>query len=110
MARMLAQNCELTLFDGQQLQLSVPQDHKHLLDNVTQEKLRNVLKEYFGKELQVRISVAQGEVNTPARQIGQEKAERQAQAEAAIHNDQFVRDLMEGFGAQIVPASIRPIQ
>ncbi len=109
MARMLAQNCDLIRFDGRQMLLAVPQEHKHLLDNVYQEKLRAALREHLGRQLQVRIEIAQGEVVTPARQIGQEKAERQAQAEAAILGDPFVRDLMESFGAQIVPASIKPV-
>jgi DNA polymerase-3 subunit gamma/tau len=110
MARMLAQNCELAQFDGQRMCLIVPQNQKHLLDNTTQEKLRAVLKERFGKQLQVQIDIGGADANTPARQIGQEKAALQAQAEDSIQNDRFVRDLMDGFGATIVPSSIKPIQ
>lgn len=109
MARMLAQNCALEEFDGQRMRLSVPAEHKHLLDNTYQEKLRATLKEYFGKQLQVSIDVG-NVVNTPARQINQEKAERQAQAEASIRNDPFVRDLVESFGATIIPSTIKPAQ
>jgi DNA polymerase III subunit gamma/tau len=110
MARMLAQNCELAEFDGQRIRLSVPQNQKHLLDNTTQEKLRAVLKERFGKQLQIQIDIGGTDANTPARQIGQEKAALQAQAEDSIQNDRFVRDLMDSFGATIVPSSIKPIQ
>jgi DNA polymerase-3 subunit gamma/tau len=110
MARMLAQNCELAEFDGQRMRLVVPQNQKHLLDNTTQEKLRAVLKERFGKQLQIQIDIGGIDANTPARQIGQEKAALQAQAEDSIQNDRFVRDLMDSFGATIVPSSIKPIQ
>ncbi|HQR50600.1 MAG TPA: DNA polymerase III subunit gamma/tau [Methylophilaceae bacterium] len=110
MARMLAQNCELAEFDGQRMRLVVPQNQKHLLDSTTQEKLRAVLKERFGKQLQMQIEIGGAAANTPAQQISQEKAARQAQAEASINNDQFVRDLMDGFGATIIPSSIKPIQ
>jgi DNA polymerase-3 subunit gamma/tau len=110
MARMLAQNCELTKFDGQRMQLSIPQNQKHLLDNAYQEKLRIALKEHFGKQLQLQIEIGGAAINTPAQQISQEKAERQIQAETAIQNDPFVRDLLDSFGASIIPSSIKPIQ
>jgi DNA polymerase-3 subunit gamma/tau len=111
MARMLAQNCELSELDGQRMRLTVPQNQKHLLDNIYQEKLRAALKEHFGNQLQVHIECGGADAaNTPAQQIGREKAERQAQAENAIQSDPFVRDLMESFGATIIPSSIKPIQ
>ncbi len=111
MARMLAQNCELTEFEGQRMRLTVPQNQKHLLDNIYQEKLRAALKEHFGNQLQVQIeSGVANATNTPAQQIGREKAARQAQAENSIQNDPFVRDLMESFGATIIPSSIKPLQ
>jgi DNA polymerase III subunit gamma/tau len=110
MARMLAQNCELTEFDGQRVRLTVPQNQKHLLDNITMDKLRSTLKQHFGHQLQVLIESGDStEVNTPAQQISREKAVRQAQAESSIQNDPFVRDLMDDFGATIIPSSIKPI-
>jgi len=110
MARMLAQNCELAEFDGHRMRLVVPQNQKHLLDNTTQEKLRATLKERFGKQLHIQIETAGSAANTPAQQMSREKAVRQAQAESSISNDQFVRDLIDGFGATIIPSSIKPIQ
>lgn len=110
MARMLAQNCALEEFDGQRMRLSVPPEHKHLLDNTYQEKLRTTLREHFGKHLQVSIDVGTAAIDTPARQIHQEKVERQSQAEASIQNDPFVRDLMQSFGATIIPSTIKPVQ
>jgi DNA polymerase-3 subunit gamma/tau len=110
MARMLAQNCALEEFDGNRIRLSVPPEHKHLLDNTYQEKLRATLRDHFGKHLQVAIDIGNASMNTPARQINQEKAARQAEAEASIQNDPFVRDLMESFGATIIPSTIKPAQ
>lgn len=110
MARMLAQNCALLGFEGHQMRLSVPPEHKHLLDNTYQEKLRATLKEHFGKQLQVSIEISGNAIDTPARQINQEKAARQAQAEASIKSDPFVHDLMESFGATIIPSTIKPVQ
>ncbi len=111
MARMLAQNCELTEFADHRMRLTVPQNQKHLLESVYQDKLRAALKEHFGSHLHVQIeSGGSDAVNTPAQQIGREKAERQTQAEISIQNDPFVRDLMDSFGATIVPSSIKPLQ
>ena len=110
MARMLAQNCALEEFDGNRIRLSVPPEHKHLLDNTYQEKLRTTLRDHFGRHLQVTIDIGNASMNTPARQINQEKAARQAEAEASIKNDPFVRDLIESFGATIVPSTIKPAQ
>jgi DNA polymerase-3 subunit gamma/tau len=110
MARMLAQNCALEEFDSNRIRLSIPPEHKHLLDNTYQEKLRSVLRDHFGKNLQVIIDIGSASMDTPARQINQEKAARQAEAEASIKNDPFVRDLMESFGATIIPSTIKPAQ
>jgi DNA polymerase-3 subunit gamma/tau len=109
MARMLAQNCALSEFDGQRMRLTLPPEHKHLGDSMYQEKLRAVLKEHFGKQLQLQIDISGTAIVTPAQQIGQEKAERQAQAESSIHNDSFVRELMGSFDASIIPSSIKPV-
>jgi DNA polymerase-3 subunit gamma/tau len=70
--------------------------------------LKTALKERFGN-LAIRINLG-GSGNTPAAQISQEKAQRQTDAEEAIRNDPFVRDLIDTFGATVTPSSIKPIQ
>jgi DNA polymerase-3 subunit gamma/tau len=107
-AKTLAQNCELVSSDGQGLVLCVHDVQKHLLEPRYQEMLKNALKERFGN-LQVRIDIG-GSGNTPAAQLSQEKTQRQAHAEESIHNDPFVRGLVETFGATAIPSSIKPIQ
>ena len=48
--------------------------------------------------------------DTPARRDAAERARRQAAAEAAIHGDPVVRDLLSQFKtARIVPGSIKPV-
>ena len=109
LARALAQNCELVRFDEHGIYLSVPQAHKHLLDQSYQEKLRAAIRQYFGKNIQLHFDVG-GSGNTPAQQITQEKAALQSQAVSAIQQDDFVQALVKDFGAQIIPSSIKPIQ
>ncbi|OYY04045.1 MAG: hypothetical protein B7Y72_06040, partial [Mehylophilales bacterium 35-46-6] len=59
-----------------------------------------------GRPLQFSIG---GTGNTPAKQISQEKAVAQANAEVAIEEDNFVQALIHDFGATIIPNSIKPI-
>ena len=109
LARALAQNCELVSFDDHGIHLSVPEAHKHLLNQNYQEKLRAAIAQYFGKKIQLHFAVG-GNGNTPAQQITQEKATLQSQAQSAIEQDDFVQALVKDFGAQIIPSSIKPIQ
>ncbi len=109
LARALAQNCELLRHDQHNFYLSVPEAHKHLLDQSYQEKLRSALTHHFGKTIKLHFEIG-GAGNTPAAQISQEKAEIQSAAETAIREDIFVQALVRDFGAQIIPSSIKPIQ
>jgi DNA polymerase-3 subunit gamma/tau len=109
LARALAQNCELLRFDEQAIYLSVPQNQKHLLNQSYQEKLSTAISQYFGKKLQLHFEIG-GTGNTPAQQISEEKATLQSNAVAAINEDDFVQALVKDFDAQIIPASIKPIQ
>ncbi|PKO25580.1 MAG: DNA polymerase III, subunit gamma and tau [Betaproteobacteria bacterium HGW-Betaproteobacteria-8] len=109
LARALAQNCELLRHDEHNFYLSVPEAHKHLLDQSYQEKLRTALVQHFGTNIKLHFEIG-GTGNTPAAQISQEKAEIQSAAESAIREDDFVQALVRDFGAQIIPSSIKPIQ
>lgn len=109
LARALAQNCELLRHDEHNFHLSVPEAHKHLLDQSYQEKLHTALTQYFGTNIKLHFEVG-GTGNTPAALISQEKAKIQSAAESAIREDDFVQALVRDFGAQIIPSSIKPIQ
>ena len=109
LARALAQNCELVRHDENSLYLSIPAEHKHLLDLGYQDKLRVAINQHFGKKVQLHFEIG-GTGNTPARQVSQEKAALQSKAESAIQQDDFVQALVNDFGAQIISSSIKPVQ
>lgn len=109
LARALAQQCELVSYDEQNIFLTVPEAQKHLLSPNYQEKLTSAISQYFDRKIKLQFSVG-GTGNTPAKQIIQEKAHAQANAESAIEEDGFVQALIQEFGAQIIPNSIKPIQ
>ena len=108
LARTLAQNCELESFDENNINLTVPDLQKHLLDPNYQEKLSVAVNQHFGRKIKLSLKVG-GTGNTPAKQIFEEKAAVQSEAESAIQQDDFVQALMKDFGANIIPSSIKPI-
>ncbi len=108
LVRTLAQHCELISYDENSISLSVPEAQKHLLLPNYQEKLASAISQYFDKKIKLQFSIG-GTGNTPAKQISQEKAHAQANAESAIEDDSFVQSLINDFGAQIIPSSIKPI-
>ncbi len=108
LVRTLAQHCELISYDKNSISLSVPDSQKHLLVPNYQEKLASTISQYFDKKIKLQFSVG-GTGNTPAKQICEEKAHAQANAESAIEDDSFVQALINDFGAQIIPNSIKPI-
>jgi DNA polymerase-3 subunit gamma/tau len=87
----------------------VPEAQKHLLLPNYQEKLSTAISQHFDRKIKLQFSIG-GTGNTPAKQIIQEKAHAQANAESAIEEDGFVQALIQEFGAQIIPNSIKPIQ
>ena len=108
LARTLAQNCELESFDENNINLTVPDLQKHLLDPNYQEKLSAAINQHFGRKIKLSLKVG-GTGNTPAKQIFEEKAAVQSEAESAIQQDDFVQALMKDFGANIIPSSIKPV-
>ncbi|MDP2152611.1 MAG: DNA polymerase III subunit gamma/tau [Methylotenera sp.] len=108
LARELAKHCELIAYDEHNISLSVPESQKHLVSPNYQEKLATAIGQHFDRKIKLQFSIG-GTGNTPAKQIFQEKAQAQANAESAIEEDSFVQALIDDFGATIIPNSIKPI-
>lgn len=108
MARMLADHCELRKFEGDMLELSVPEPHRHLLEPAYSEKLQSVLRTRFGESLRLKIEIGGG-ANTPAALDEQENQKKLDHAIEAIDTDPFVRDLVENLDARVRDDSIKPV-
>ncbi|AKM33053.1 DNA polymerase III, subunit gamma and tau [Pandoraea faecigallinarum] len=107
LAQQLAFQSELTEVAGRALHIRVPL--RQLADAATADKLRQVLAEHFGGEVQLHVEL--GQVGTTAASLAaQAAAARQRAAEQAIADDPLVRELIDEFDAQILPGSIRPVQ
>ena len=110
MAKMLAQHCGLRSFANNQVELCVPEAHRHLAEKPYQEKLRTALEDYLGTPVKVAIQVGAVTGMTPVEIQNRDREAKQAQAVAAIETDPFVRELVENFDAKIIDSSIKPIQ
>jgi DNA polymerase III subunit gamma/tau len=108
MARMLADQCELKHHDGSTMLLGLAETHKHLLDKTYQDKLVAALKQRFGEQLSVQFELGALSGQSPVEVRARAKAEKQAEAVAAIETDPFIQDLVEQFDARIDPATIQP--
>ena len=110
LARELAQHCELRELGESECVLRLAPAHGHLQMKPAPDKLQQALRDHFGRPLVLRFELAQTEADTPAATVGRERRERQSQAIAAIEQDSFVRDVIEGFDASLIESTIKPIE
>jgi DNA polymerase-3 subunit gamma/tau len=107
LVRQLAMHCELAGYDQRGLRLRLPAGQRTLLAGFG-DKLKAALAERLGAGMGVDIEVVEqvGAV-TPAAIRAREAADRQREAEAAIHADPFVQTLVRECGASI--NNVRPL-
>jgi DNA polymerase III subunit gamma/tau len=108
MAGMLARQCEFKSFEGGVLELLVPDQHKHLAEKPYQEKLKASLVPHFGDNVKLSIKIGGAGGVSLAATEDRARSQQQADAEAAINADPFIKNLQQDFGAEINRASIRP--
>ncbi len=108
MAGMLAKQCEFQAFDNGVLELVVPAAQKHLAEKAYQEKLRSELASHLGSGLRLNIRIGEIQGASLAAHEARARTKQQADAEAAIEQDPFIKDLRQDFGAEVLRESIRP--
>ena len=72
--------------------------------------MKAALERHFGERLKLVISVSAEAAGSPAAIADRAEQQRQAEAQAAIEGDPFVRELMENFDGQVIESSIKPAQ
>ena len=108
MAGLLARYGELDAFEGNHLQLLVAEPHRMYAEKPYQDKLKAELAPRFGPGFRLTVRVGETQGRSVAAVRGVEEQKKLDGAAAALENDPFVRDLVEGMGAQVVASSIRP--
>jgi DNA polymerase-3 subunit gamma/tau len=109
MARMLADHCELVQREENKMAFALDPVHKHLAEKGFQDKFIAALKAKFGDGMNISIELRSTQGQSPVELRNREKTRRQNEAVAAIENDPFIRELVEGFDATINEASIQPV-
>ena len=108
LSRQFLQQSELLGIDGNVLSLRVP--IKPLMEPGIVARVTEILSRWF--DAPVRLAVTLGETGdaTAAAKATQVRQQRQSEATDAINRDPFVRELIDGFGATIMPDSIKPLE
>jgi DNA polymerase-3 subunit gamma/tau len=107
LARELAAHSELLSSDDDHFRLRV--SIKSYAETGNVERLRAVLTQHFGRPMRVSVEVGNTAGATTAATLAEQaRSEKQKSAEQAIYADPFVKELIENFGAQVEPQSIRP--
>lgn len=112
-AQQLAQQSELRAcsINGNAVLFKLCVPFQTLLSAGSAEKLTAALNERFAdfkREIRVEVEIGAVEQTANAQAVA-ERAEKQVQAEQAIHADGFVQILMRDFGASILTGSIRSL-
>ncbi|MEO8936472.1 MAG: DNA polymerase III subunit gamma/tau [Burkholderiaceae bacterium] len=109
LTRELVQQTELVSHDERSILLRVPK--KTLLGSgASLEKFKAALAQYFGRPVGVTIEVGAVKGATVAAVRSDERAARQADAQAIIDADPFVQAVVRDFGgASVVPGSVKPV-
>ncbi len=108
MAGMAARHGELVSFEGNHLELAVPEAHRLYAEKAYQDKLKAELAPHFGAGFKLTVRTGDTKGVSVAATRSRDNDARQATAAAAIEDDPFVRTLVRDMGAEVVPASIRP--
>jgi DNA polymerase-3 subunit gamma/tau len=87
----------------------VPEAQRMYAEKSYQDKLRAEIAPKFGPGFRLTVRVGPTAGNSVAAVRGVEAQKRLDGAMAALESDPFVRDLVEGMGAKVVAASVRPV-
>ncbi len=104
-----ASNCMLAAREGNLLQFVLEEANSTLYDQSHQGRLADLLSQYFGAAVEVRIQLGKVSVETPAATAIRLRQERQAEALAAMQNDPIVQQLMAQFSATLQEETVEPI-
>ncbi|MDC0127287.1 DNA polymerase III subunit gamma/tau [Methylophilaceae bacterium] len=106
-AKSLAQESELINYQDNTFNLFLNEKFSHLNQNNYVEKLEEVLIDTFNKKIKVNISLGNN-LKTPSSQKKIKSDELMKKTESAIMDDEFVKQLINDFDAEVVTSSIEP--
>ncbi|CAM3451298.1 hypothetical protein BZK31_10600 [Pseudomonas floridensis] len=105
----IAANCTLMGKEGDNWLLHLDPAHSALFNATQQRRLNDALNQFLGRTINLSIELIKPEQETPAQAASRLRAERQRQAEASIHADPFIQQMLQQFGAMIREDTIKPV-
>ncbi|MDB6143378.1 MAG: dnaX, partial [Pseudomonas sp.] len=105
----IAANCTLIAVDGDSWLLHLDPAHSALFNSTQQRRLNDALNQYHGRTLTLKIELIKPEQETPAQAASRRRVDRQNEAEASIHADPFIQQMLQQFGAVIREDTIEPV-
>ena len=107
--RNTAANCELVGRQGNQLHFILDEQNSSLYDESHQQRLADILNEYYGEPVSVVIQPGQVQTETPAQIATRKQSERYEQAVESVKSDPIVQQLVEHFAATLDEGTVEPI-
>jgi DNA polymerase-3 subunit gamma/tau len=106
-ARQLADSCDLESTQGGAWQLVLPADKEHLNTQQLRTRLEAALREQYGRDLRLNVSVGKPARPTPAEIRRANESARMREAREEIEGDPNVKAVQAAFEATLEPDSIR---
>ena len=104
-----ASNCELLLREGNHFHFRLDESASSLYDEGHQQRLADVLRDYYSAPVEVSIEIDTIATHTPAGLARAQREKRLSEAVAAVKADPVVQQLVAHFDAMIDEGSIEPI-
>ncbi len=105
----IAANCVLIEKTATTWLLHLDPNHSALFNNTQLQRISDAINAHLPTAIELAIEVNAIDQESPALALLRKHAKRQQEAEAAIHTDPIVLQLMDTFGAIISAESIQPI-
>jgi DNA polymerase-3 subunit gamma/tau len=109
MTASIAANCTLISVQGDNWMLHLDPAHSALFNPTQQRRLNDALNQFHERTLNLSIELIKPEQETPAQAGARRRADRQREAEASIHGDPFIQQMLQQFGAVIREDTIAPV-
>ncbi len=108
-AKLLAENAAFVAHGDGVLKLALAPEQEHLKSPSLVLQLCDAISRQLGGDVQVRFEIGQPRGETANARNARERDARQSGAESGFAADAGIQRLVQEYGAQIVPDSIRPI-
>ena len=100
-AKMIAEHSVPISLGESEITLLLSREHDALLNDAQVKNLQRSLSELLSSDVSVRVEVGEPGTETPAQHKVRLRAERQAEAEAAMREDETVQSLLADFDGRL---------